>query len=895
MARPSNRKLVYQASKSIVIFLLLTLLNACSDDQSASYLNAQSSSANVSEPASSDSANTQDDSSSDQTSSEEPPTKPSAAATCLATDFKPPASIALEQLALTDAYPLITDVSFFPGSSQQFYLLQQTGQIYYISKTPGGFESTLLVDLTEFYDVYFSPEGADSCHECGLYSLAFHPQFETNGFIYASFTEGGVTDDSMSSHIVRFHTSEGGASLVYGDDMKPLRDEIYTLDQTTRIHNNGHIEFGPDGFLYAGFGDGGPGGGGAGKPQQIDNVFGSIVRLTDDGSPAPGNLIEGGLPELYAIGLRNPWRWSFDRLTGDLWLGDVGQNNAEEINIIQNGANYGWPCFEGSAPYSECENTEQMVPPVSEYPRSEGQSVTGGFVYRGTALPELTGQYIYGDFASGAIWALSKNNLDEFARTQLIQSGANISAFAQDSEGELYITNYADGAVYKLTPPTIDDARLPIPETLSESGCFTETDTRKPMPYLHAYDVNEPLWSDGANKERFFRLPDGEKIQIDEQGDLIFPIGTVLIKNFLLQEDIIETRLYLNQPDTGWSGYSYRWDGDEAFLEINGADITVGEQTWHYPSNNECNQCHTAAAGYSLGLEVQQLNREIINPQTGEQVNQLEFLEGLQVFAEPLSEQALEQKLPSSKDASLSIEERVRSYLHSNCSHCHRPNGTTQANMDLRYSTDSSLTNLCDRTPLQYHFELENAKLLDPGDPDNSVILKRLTVQDENRMPPLATNIKDENSIELIHQWISEQEYCATIVGPPNSKYQIVNLQNNAQLILLDGELTFADVDSNTDGWKVIPADPGFFYIQKADDENTLLNVENLTLEAGDISPTWHSAQWIIEKSNDSFKIKNRWKPTWYLQAMPETEEPSAEENIEGNDSDVWQFIEIEN
>lgn len=787
---------------------------------------------------------------------------------CVASDFKAPAEISIELLALDANFPLVTDVSFFPASEHEFYLLQQTGEVYYVSKVAEAYQSQLVIDLRDYYDVYFTPEGADSCHECGLYSLAFHPEFADNGYIYLSFTEGGVTDNGMSSHIARFETKDGGRALVFGDDERPLREDIYTLAQTTRIHNNGHIEFGPDGYLYAGFGDGGPGWGGNGKPQDVSNVFGSIIRITDTGEPAPDNKVEDGLPEIFAYGLRNPWRWSFDRVSGELWAGDVGQADIEEVNLIVNGGNYGWPCLEGSTPFGGCEPSEEMISPQWEYSHSEGLSVTGGHVYRGSALPELYGQYIYGDFVNGMLWALSEDIDTSYVRTQLLSSGKNISAFAEDGQGELYITSYAEGSVYKLVPPAADDNRLPIPQVLSQSGCFDQDQARQPAPYLQAYELNQALWSDGADKQRFFRLPEGEKIDIDDAGDFVFPVGTILIKNFLLGGELVETRLYLNQALTGWSGYSYRWEGDEAYLELQGADERIGDQQWHFPSTNECNLCHTAAAGYSLGLELAQLNRAILHPDSGEEVNQLEYLESKEIFAAPLTPAAWSEKLPSIDDTSKTLAERVRGYLHSNCSHCHRPGGTTQARMDLRYGTDMALSNLCDNEPIQHNFDLADAKLLAPGAPESSVIIKRIEADDELRMPPLATNMTDTQFVELTHAWISNLEYCETIVGPPDADFILINQGNELGLDYIDGALQFSASDQAAlTRWKIVPDNDGYYRILNAQDENIMLHMEERVIAASQVEPSWWSAQWTINKSDEHFSIRNRWEPSWYLGA----------------------------
>ena len=814
-------------------------------------------------------------------------------ARCIATDFEKPANITLEKLQLSQDFPLITAVEFVPGSDD-FFVLQQTGEIHRVSVNGEEYEIKTVINLTDFYNVVFTPEGPGSCHECGLYSLAFHPDYETNQYVYLSFTEGGLENSPMTSYIARFQMDETGEAFVKDSSSVPIRENIYEVLQTTRIHNNGHIEFGSDGFLYAGFGDGGPGGGGAGKPQQTDNVFGSIIRITAEGEPAPGNNVEGGLPEIYAFGLRNPWQWSFDRLTGDLWLGDVGQASIEEINIIENGGNYGWPCFEGLVPYNECADVEGMIEPVWSYSHEEGRSVTGGFVYRGVSIPDLNGHYVYGDFGNGYIWALKANSDDEYERIQLIGSNMNISAFAENEDGELYVLSYVDGTIHKIAPPVEVTDLLPIPEKLSESGCFEQDNTRQVKGFVQAYDIIEPLWSDGATKERFFRLPEGEKIVFDGDGDFIFPDGTILIKNFLLNDRVIETRLMLKQGATGWSGYSYQWDGEDANLLLDGANVEIDGQTWRYPSGGECAHCHTSAANFSLGLEMKQLNRDYTDPATGVTGNQLRMLDDKGVFIRPIRDRDLEERLPGLEDISATFEERSRSYLHSNCSHCHRPGGTTQATLDFRFNSSLASTNTCNQPPIQSDFDLVDPAIISPGDASNSILLKRLEAEDERRMPPVGVNIVHQDAIHTITDWVNQLEECNTIVGPETASFVIRNRSTSTALIIDDNDIKHsASIENYT--WKVLPAGDSYYYIQSADNPDVYLHTEEGPFAAGAVDLQWWSAMWTIEKVGDYFRIKNRWRA---LYVHLEGSESEGEVNLGEIDKDwpsaMWLFEQID-
>ncbi len=326
-----------------------------------------------------------------------------------------------------------------PGDNDTWYVLEQTGSIYRVDTRTTG--KSLLLNLKQFYDI-------STCNECGLLGMAFHPDFNTNGFIYLSFTEG--PDDSLISYVARFRSADGGLSFASSSGV-PERTDILKLAQPYSNHNGGHIAFGPDGFLYVGLGDGGWGDDPRNHGQDTSTLLGSMLRLRDDGSAAPGNKA-GGQPEIYAFGLRNPWRWSFDRKTGALWAGDVGQNLYEEVDIVRNGLNYGWRCYEGfHRTKNQCPELETHEPPVAEYGRTEGISITGGYVYRGQAMPALEGAYIFGDYGSGRIWGLYPAADGSYERKLLLQSGRSISSFAEDHAGELYVIDHG-GELFKITP-----------------------------------------------------------------------------------------------------------------------------------------------------------------------------------------------------------------------------------------------------------------------------------------------------------------------------------------------------------------------------------------------------------------------------------------------------------
>jgi len=291
----------------------------------------------------------------------------------------------------------------------------------------------------------------------GLLGLTFHPDYENNGFFYLNY----MAENPLRNVISRFAVSEDNANIADADSEVILLE----IEQPHLFHNGGQLVFGPnDGFLYISVGDGGHDS--EDNAQDLSNLFGSILRIDVD-NPEGGNNY--GIPsdnpffgntsgfreEIYACGLRNPWRISFDPVTGDLWTGDVGDSTLEEIDIIQKGRNYGWPIMEGTNchnPPSGCDMSGLELP-IWEYGRNKGRTIIGGFVYRGAEFPELFSKYIYADFVSGRVWALSFDGLTVTDNTQLLRfadmDSSIITSFGIDEQNELYITGF-DGNIYRL-------------------------------------------------------------------------------------------------------------------------------------------------------------------------------------------------------------------------------------------------------------------------------------------------------------------------------------------------------------------------------------------------------------------------------------------------------------
>lgn len=335
-----------------------------------------------------------------------------------------------------------------PGDTNRWFVIEQQG----IVRVFPNMANVTNNDVSVFIDIRTR---VLSGGEQGLLGMAFHPNFGNGNFeVFLSYTRN---NGGLESAITRFRSNDNGLTLD-----ATMEDIILTIPQEFNNHNGGQITFGPDGFLYAGWGDGGSGGDPNDHAQNTNNLLGTITRINVNGGtpyaiPAgnpfaansantcPQGFGGGDCPEIYAYGFRNPWRWSFDRLNDDLWVGDVGQNQWEEVDRVVVGANYGWRCREGAHDFNTVGCGGGLIDPITEYDHSLGQSITGGYVYRGTAIPELQGFYVYGDFVQGRIWAIPATSQQGAVGLELLDTAFGISSFAEDHDGELYVIDYAGG------------------------------------------------------------------------------------------------------------------------------------------------------------------------------------------------------------------------------------------------------------------------------------------------------------------------------------------------------------------------------------------------------------------------------------------------------------------
>lgn len=693
-----------------------------------------------------------------------------------------------------------------PADTNRLFVVQRNGEIHVITNitaaTPG---SLLFMDITSRVN--------DDGNEEGLKSIAFHPGYATNGYFYVSYchTSGGGTKYIRLS---RFETQSGNPNA--GD----AGSELILINEVNNggFHNIDNIAFGPDGYLYVGIGDEGPQYDGSQNSQRIDkDIWSALLRIDVD--KKPGNLEPNAFPsiptdggglayfsipadnpfigatsfngssvnpanvhtEFFAVGFRNPWQFSFDPLTGDIWLGDVGNAAWEEIDVVTSGGNYGWGYYEGThnagvghlplPPPTGFVHT----PPVWEYPHGGGEfagySVTGGILYRGNVYPDLYGKYLCSDYVSGNIWTITRT-ATETNVVRIAGEGAVVKFGLDPATDEILMVDIGDGVIRRLVG---ESSTAGFPQALSQTGFFADLTDLTPSPGVVAYEPNLAFWSDYAIKSRWFVITNlTDTVDYSRDDPWTFPIGMRWVKHFDLEltrgdsntVKRIETRVLTRTP-AGAFGVSYRWNDaqTDAFLvgEV-GADFSIpitdggitNMQAYHIPSRAECLICHIPGAGHALSFNTRQLNQE--GELSGQGGNQIDLLEQAGYLTNLTNSVNLLPRHVRPDETEFSLEARARSYLAVNCAYCHQMgSGSAPASWDGRPElrlTDAGVVlgqaSEDGGDPLN--------RLVVPGDPGLSIILNRIAVSNGfTRMPPIGSTELDGVSIQLITDWITDQ------------------------------------------------------------------------------------------------------------------------------------------
>jgi mono/diheme cytochrome c family protein len=571
-------------------------------------------------------------------------------------------------------------------------------------------------------------------------------------------------------------------------------------------HNGGDLHFGADGYLYVSLGDEGEGNDSLNNSQIINKDFWSgILRLDVDNrpdnlAPNPHGAITPGTyrvpadnpfvgltnwsgktldpatvrTEFYAVGLRNPWRIAFDPVTGFLYCGDVGQDAREEIDIIIKGGNYGWAFREGfiSGPKASPPGAVH-INPILDYAHGfssiQGNSVTGGVVYRGSRIPALFGHYIFADYVSGNIWAILYDGTNATPVVRLAVD-ANIAGFGVDpSSGDVLMADQGEDQIKRLVPtPPSDEA---FPPTLADTGAFIDLANLTPQAGIVPYDINVPFWSDNAIKTRWFYIPTNRTITFRATNNWIFPTGSVWVKHFELEltngaassRRRLETRFIVRDSRTNVYGVTYRWDDaqtnatlvreeglDETFMiDDSGIPRT---QVWHYPGRSECLHCHTGQGGLVLGFNTPQMNRDF--DYGGIVDNQIRAMTNAGYFSTPVLNLPSLRWLAHPTNEAVSVEQRVRSYLAANCVGCHQPGALGGNSFETRLDPPLSVTRLINGVLSNDASDAAN-RVIVPGDPAHSMLLNRIATRGPKQMPPLDSTLIDMQAVALVTRWIT--------------------------------------------------------------------------------------------------------------------------------------------
>ena len=797
-----------------------------------------------------------------------------------------PNNIQQTDIVLEPAFPNLTfnaplSMAVLPDEDKIF-IAQRDGQIFYFTDDEAVTEKTMFLDLREEVGAHF---------DGGFYNMVFHPNFGKPGeighnYFYTYYSTPSLTGahdgptpqrckvDALfdGSYLVlrRYEVIEGTLQVDLSKTLDMIKIRLYNS-----THRGGGMLFGNDGYLYVVVGDQAQ----HETAQEMEMSFdGGTLRLDVDMDPTrshpPTYLMPKDLPrapdeisgqgyyipndnpfvgwentfeEYYTLGHRNPHRMTIDRVTGTIIIGEVGSSVHEEINIVESGANYGWPIWEGDVPRNVCisellPNTTHKLPLVA-FPRAEANSITGGYVYRGTEIPTLQGKYICGDYGGGGeIWAVDVETGEYEQIGTTIGASTKVISFGEDKDGELYVLPGGNSTaldrsnfepLYKLKLP---GGPIVPPSTLSATGAFSDLSSLTPIAGFVPYEMYESFWSDNAEKKRWMMVPNdgahdsaGEQIEYSESGEWKFPEGTVFIKHFELPVDDrkpsitrrLETRFTIVGKDKKVYGVTYKWrpDGSDADLLDTSMDEVIPittlsggtrNQTWHYPSPTECLTCHNEAVGGTLGPRTRYLNTDYTYEATGVSSNQLVTLSHLGIIPESITAAEVD-ALPrnaAKDDNSATLEKRARSYLDLNCGYCHGPATGNRAVFDARINTPLSVSNLfSDR--LNQSLGIDGERIIFPGDISRSVLFQRLHATDPNiMMPPLAKSEIDEEGSQLIAEWIGSLN--SNIEGPDPDlvveECEITNLALNKSTKQsstyggLSGAVSSRAVDGNTNG-----------------------------------------------------------------------------------------------
>lgn len=673
-----------------------------------------------------------------------------------------------EPYRLVAAYPqakftLPTSLEEYPGHDQ-LLITERDGKVFALAASAADAEATLLLDLKASLPADLREKAVS------LWDAEFHPDFAANGVVYLCYVHPGNGGHTRVSRFQFVQSDHVGRAPKIGNQILPDSEQII-ITWPSGGHNGGCLEFGPDGYLYISTGDGtGPNPpDGLTTGQDVSDLLGAILRI-DVNKPEgdrpysipadnPFVAMDGARPEIWAYGLRNPWKFGIDPKTGDCFAADNGWESWEMVHRIVRGGNCGWPVMEGRASLrSEVKvGPTPIRPPAKDHPHSEANSVIGGPIYRGAKLPQLQGSFVYGDYITGTLWAIRPDQENSYSHETLCDTDQRIIAFTETRDGRLLVLDYdLTGQIYELQPSGLKDTTATFPRKLSQTGLFADLKTMTPATGVVPYDVTVERWLDGADAQRWVAIPGDGKIQLASGPDdsATYPEGTVFAKHLAASSSAtpLETQL-LHFENGKWNPYSYLWNDDKSDAELvsaNGASRSfsfdaegkVDPRTWHVNAVNECKLCHNAGPKFVLGFTRHQLNQRLDSLSAA----------GVIEHSPPVADND-PSRLVDAHDESQSLEDRARSYLHGNCAMCHHPGGNAIVSFYLRRDLPFDKLNTNKGTGIGT-FGLRDAKIIVPGDPLRSVLMYRMSKLGYARMPYIGSRVVDGYGVELVHDWI---------------------------------------------------------------------------------------------------------------------------------------------
>ncbi len=661
---------------------------------------------------------------------------------------EPPLPYVAERLWEHLTFEQALDIAYLPEAERMF-LAERRGKIWSVpadlGASPDGKE--LCADLATFIPNFFS-----------LYGITFHPRFAENREVFLFYVDANGTADG--SHIARFRMRPGSWEL------EPESREVL-ISFGSGGHNGGHLKFGPDGMLYFLVGDlevpSPPDPRNTG--QDLSDLASSVIRIdVDQRDPGlayripPDNPfldVEGARPEIWAYGFRNPWKLCFHPERGDMWVGDVGWELWELIYQVKRGGNYGWSITEGPQPIKPNQSfgPSLISPPAVTHSHVEAASITGGYFYGGDRTPGLKDAYLYGDYVTGKAWALWHDGENVQAHEEIADTGLKIVSFGEAKDGEVVFLNWdPPQTLYRFVENPAEPGEAPFPRMLSETGLFQDTAEAVPNLGVYPFKIQAPMWQDGATADYWIGIPGDGTIGAlyQERRDVPLlrfnkPEGTVLVKTLFLQGKRVETQLL--HFEGFWNGYSYRWNAEGTDAELvakEGEDHQIGDVPWHFSARAECMRCHSGNFNRMLAFVPGQINRD----------DQLERFHELGLIDQRFVRATEFQKIVDPYAESEPIDLRARSWLHANCSHCHRVSGGGSVAVQMDAQCPPELMDLIDVEPMKGGFGLDAPKLIAPGQPHNSVLYYRAATSGVGHMPMVGARTIDEPGVEALRQWI---------------------------------------------------------------------------------------------------------------------------------------------